>query len=121
MLITMFFIADDSEHIYNNVTAIVIDEPQNQVIVNTTNETIVKEIKKGSGICIEIAPGENKIPTDWLREDDFDTTAFYHLHPRGENGLNARRKIKLSPHKYFCARIMQREGLFSGIFLLSNH
>ena len=62
------------EHVYNNVTALVFDEPQNQVIINTSNGKIVKKMKKGSDYCIEIAPGENKIPTDWLREDDFDTT-----------------------------------------------
>ena len=51
--------------------------------------------------------------SDWLRERDFDITAFYYKHPRGEYGLNAERKIPLTPQKYFSARVMNKDSSFA--------
>ena len=53
---------DTEEHIYNNVTSIIIEEPINEVIINSSDETIYKKQKKGTDNFVVIAPGENKVP-----------------------------------------------------------
>ena len=43
---------------------------------------------------ISFAPGEGKIPTNILKEDDWDVKSFPNLHPTGKNGLHQKRAIK---------------------------
>ena len=54
----------------------------------------------------EIAPGEGKIPVDWLRDPSFDIEAFPHLMPDGKFGLFYPRQKKLTPSKFFPQRIL---------------
>jgi hypothetical protein len=94
---------DLSDHDYNKTTAIFLEEPQNEVMVNSCKEPLTDTSIKPR---VELAPGKGKIPTDYSRDEKMDITAFYHLHPRGEYGLNCERDKPLTALKYFCARIM---------------
>ena len=48
------------------------------------------------------APGEGKVPTNILKEEDWDVKAFPNLHPTGTNGLHESREIKnLTDQQYF--------------------
>ena len=60
-----------------------------------------------------IGPGEGKIPTNWIREKDFDINAFPEKFSKGRFGLNWPRKKKLSPIKYFAARLIHMLNLFA--------
>ena len=40
------------------------------------------------------APGEGKIPTNILKEDDWDVKSFPNIHPTGKNGLHQKRMVK---------------------------
>ena len=49
-------------------------------------------------------PGEGKIPTNWIREKNFDVIAFPELFCDGKGGLNAERKIKLTIGDFYSTR-----------------
>ena len=97
---------------YNDVTLLTPVDPTANIVVNNTKQTIKKRIKKTAPV-IEIAPGEGKIPTNWLREKDNDIDSFPELHPEGKYGLDYERSQKLSRHKYFAQRIMNEEPMYS--------
>ena len=97
---------------YNETTLLTPIDPTSNIVVNNTKKTIKKRIKKDAPI-IEIAPGEGKIPTNWLREKDNDIDSFPELHPEGKFGLDHDRSQKLTKNKYFGQRIMNEEPMYS--------
>ena len=61
----------------------------------------------------DIAPGENKHPTSIMTDKNCEQLAFPVLFPKGRFGYNNERKIKLSPVKYFNARLLHYSGRFA--------
>ena len=97
---------------YNDITLLTPIDPTSNIVVNNTEKTIKKRIKKDAPI-IEIAPGEGKIPTNWLREKDNDIDSFPELHPEGKFGLDHERSQKLTRSKYYAQRIMNENPMYS--------
>ena len=97
---------------YNETTLLTPIDPTSNIVVNNTEKTIKKRIKKNAPV-IEIAPGEGKIPTNWLREKDNDIDSFPELHPEGKFGLDHDRSQKLTKNKYYGQRIMNEEPMYS--------
>ena len=60
-----------------------------------------------------IAPGENKHPVPIMRDDKCEEIAFPVLFPKGQFGYTYERDIKLSPVKYFNARLLHYSGRFA--------
>ena len=59
---------------------------------------------------LKFAPGEGKIPTNILSEEDWDINSFPNLHPTGTNGLHQNRKIEgLSDQQYFEQRLKNQD------------
>ena len=63
------------ESLFTTTTCLLPEEPSTNLIVNTTGKTMKKQLKKG-GEIYEIAPGECKRPNNWLKDENFDITAF---------------------------------------------
>ena len=63
-----------------------------------------KKLKRLGKKIYNIAPGEGKIPTNWIREKNFDVIAFPELFCDGKGGLNAERKIKLTMGDFYSTR-----------------
>ena len=103
---------EDDENRFLDTTCLVPEEPQTKIVVNSSKKTIKKRLHK-EGQLYEIAPGEGKIPTNWLREKDFDITAFPDLFPDGKFGFHDDRELKLSPMNYFSQRILNRNQKFA--------
>ena len=62
---------------------------------------------------ISFAPGEGKIPTSILSEEDWDINSFPNLHPTGTNGLHQNRKIDgLIDQQYFEQRLKNQYTKF---------
>ena len=61
----------------------------------------------------DIAPGENKHPTSIMTDKKCEQLAFPVLFPKGRFGYTDERKIKLSPVKYFNARLLHYSGRFA--------
>ena len=61
---------------------------------------------------LNLAPGEGRMPSNFMREPHFDIEAFPHFHPSGKNGLNHEREHKLTPQLYFDQRIQNEDGRF---------
>ena len=62
---------------------------------------------------VSFAPGEGKIPTNILKEDDWDVKSFPNLHPSGRNGLHQKRNIKgLTDQQYIEQRLKNEDTRF---------
>lgn len=89
--------------------------PQNletEIVVNS-GKTDMKITPSSNEKSITIAPGEGKIPSNFLRQDDFDVKSFVRHHPTGRFGLHHPRDIKLSPLMYFNQRLLNQDERFS--------
>lgn len=60
-----------------------------------------------------IAPGENKHPVSLMTDKQCEELAFPVLFPNGKFGYTAGRDVKLSPVKYFNARLLHYSGRFA--------
>ena len=58
----------------------------------------------------DIAPGESRHPTSIMTDKECEQLAFPVLFPKGRFGYTDERKIKLSPVKYFNARLLHYSG-----------
>ena len=83
-----------------------------QVVSNITKKKMIKKAINGQK-SIEIAPGENKIPTGRVREKDGDVKAFPKHFPSGKFGISFPRKYKLSLQMYLLQRLLNEDERFS--------
>ena len=100
---------------FKQVTTLTPSDPASSVIVNETKKTqTIKLNRRKNSKTFHIAPGEGKIPGDWLRDTTFDIEAFPHLFPDGKYGLYFdKRPKKISPAKYFPQRILNQNNIFA--------
>ena len=97
----------------NSNTCMIRREPEAIVVENHTNKTIKKKRNSNKKFGIDIAPGENKVPTNFMRDEYFDVKAFPTLHPTGMYGLNHPRAQKLPPVYYFNQRLLNEDQRFA--------
>ncbi len=101
---------DEDDNIYTAATCMVHENPETMVIINKTNKVMRKQTGRTE---IEIAPGEGKVPTNWLKEHDFDVLSFPTLFPTGKYGCDFDREKKVSKQKYFNQRMLNIDHRFS--------
>ena len=63
--------------------------------------------------CKDIAPVERKLPKSILNDEYCEELSFPHLFPTGTFGYKVRRKIRLSPVKYFNQRLLNYSQKFA--------
>ena len=103
-----------------------IDDPLNEnrlPISETCLQTLIPdypvidvENEKSSSLGNEIysiAPGENKHPVSFMTDKQCEELAFPTLFPMGRFGFTAKRDIKITPVKYFNARLLHYSGRFA--------
>ena len=88
----------------NGNTCLMHQNPEEEIVENFTARPIRKKKKVDSTKSFEIAPGEGKTPTNWLREDNFDAKGFPRLYPTGKFALHHDRKVKIPAQKFFLQR-----------------
>lgn len=102
-----------------------IDDPLNEHRMST-NETCLQsvipdyqipfddtpEVSQGNEIH-EIAPGENRHPVSFMTDKLCEEMTFPVLLPRGKFGYHHERAIRLSPVKFFNARLLHHRGHFA--------
>ena len=84
---------------------------ETDIVVNSSKS--VKKVKTSDGQSITIAPGEGKIPSNFLRQEHFDVMSFVRHHPTGRFGLHHPRSTKLTPSVYFNQRLLNQDERFS--------
>ena len=102
--------------------------PEMSVVINKTDQQMNKKARDDSICSFPIAPGEGKIPTNLMRDTNWDVDAFPHLHPTGQFGLHHPREQKLTSQKYFIQRLMNCDDrwisnpayLFSALYYLER-
>ena len=86
-------------------TCMLPDNPTSFLLSNKSDKKMLEK-------TITIAPGENKFPTNWLRNKDFEAKAFPCYFPSGRSTLSETRAVKLSTQQYFTQRIMNIDNRF---------
>ena len=83
-----------------------------QVVINE-GQTAVQRSRKDNDQGISIAPGEGKVPTNFLREENIDVKAFPRHFPSGIYGIDHKREIRLTKQMYFNQRLLNKDERFS--------
>ena len=82
-------------------------------LVDSHPEAAHKEDNKSySNKEISFAPGEGKVPTNILYEDNWEVKSFPMLFPNGKNHLHDKRSTKLTDQQYFDQRIRNSDSRF---------
>jgi hypothetical protein len=98
----------------DDVSCIQVNNPEVNVIVNTSNQAKKVPIKDSvTGASVVLAPGEVKDPSVIMREIDFDAKGFPLKHPSGNYGLHFEQPFKISKQQYFRTRLFHYSGIFS--------
>ena len=85
-----------NQHKLNETTCLTDDFPETNLFNNDTDKVIDKKTQQANEIGYAIAPGEGKIPTALMRDNDWDVNAFPNLFPTGRFGMKFDRPNKLS-------------------------
>ena len=93
---------------YDSHTCLMPMDLDAQVVVNEGPETINKT-KSENGKGISIAPGEGKVPTNFLREHNIDVKAFPRHFPTGNYGIDHKRELRLTKQMYFNQRLLNKD------------
>ena len=64
-------------------------------------------------IPVVVAPGEGKIPSNILKETNWDLKSFPCLYPDGKNGLHQKRDVDLSMQACLQQRLLNVDGRFA--------
>jgi hypothetical protein len=102
------------------------DDPLNKYR-QATNETCLQSVLPDYPITLQgnnercslgnevynIAPGERKHPVSIMMDKKCEELAFLVLFPKGRFGYTEEREIKLTPVKYFNARLLHYSGRFA--------
>jgi len=86
--------------------------PDYPVIIESSNQNHVNNTSLGSEFY-SVAPGENKHPVSFIVDKQCEELAFPALFPKGRFGYTVDRKVKLTPTKYFNARLLHHSGRFA--------
>ena len=80
----------------DDVSCVQVNNPEQDVIANTSNEPKDMFVKdSATGKSAILAPGEDIIPSNIMRESAFDAKSFPMKYPSGNFALNFERPIKL--------------------------
>ena len=83
------------------------------MIVNHTNKKKQMKYKRKAKKIYDIAPGQGKIPTNWIREKDHDTVAFPEIFTDGKGGVNEERTYKLTKGDFYSTKFLNHDKRYS--------
>ena len=98
---------------FNAITCLVPKEPSSDMIVNHSDKGKKIKFKRKAKKIYDIAPGQGKIPTNWIRETDHDTVAFPELFPDGKGGVNEQRTYKLRKGDFYGVKFLHHDKRYS--------
>ena len=61
---------------------------------------------------LNFAPAEGKIPSNILKDENWDINSFPNLHPTGRNKMFQERRIQLTPQQYLAQRLKNKDNRF---------
>ena len=98
---------------FNASTCLYPKEPASDMIVNHTNKKKQMKYKRKAKKIYDIAPGQGKIPTNWIREKDHDTVAFPEIFTDGKGGVNEERTYKLTKGDFYSTKFLNHDKRYS--------
>ena len=89
------------------------ENPLDKECVNCDEMCVIPVIYNENQGILDIAPGENKTPESFFKDDFCEEQAFPYLLPKGKFGYKVERSVPLSPVKYFNQRLLNYSQRFS--------
>ena len=84
------------------------------LLVNTSNEPLLKKTKRSSDTIHVVAPGQRRKLSNWLMEENHDTNAFPDLLPDGKGGQHDKaRIIQISPVQNYSQKMLNHDKRFA--------
>ena len=84
--------------------------PEAAIAPASSNTTQQPNVRNPSSVSL--APGEGKIPTNIMRDENWDINAFPLLFPSGQFGLNQTRPVHISTQNFFLQRLLNKNQQF---------
>ena len=97
----------------SNSTCLTHCFPETNIVTNNSSNNISKKQYKNCENSFIIAPGESKIPTNIMKNNNWDINAFPSLFPSGRFGLHYERKDKVSLQQYAKQRLLNCDNRFA--------
>ena len=97
-----------AEPLKNSATCLAPIEAESKIIINNTKKTIIPE----DCPTMKIAPGEGKVPVNFLRDKHFEGKAYPRHFPTGQYDIHHERDIKLNHTMYFNQRVNNADPRF---------
>ena len=92
----------------DDVSCIGMNHPEVNIVVNDSNEPKEFPVKESvTGKSIILTPGVNQVPSNMMREPDFDAKSFPLKHQSGKYALNFPRLYPISKQQYFRLQLFQ--------------
>ena len=99
---------------FNANTCLYPKEPASNVIVNHTKKKKVVKKKRKGGKVYDYAPGQNYVPTNWIREKNHDEIAFPELFTDGQGGVHDEtREVKISRPDFYSQKFLNHNKMYA--------
>ena len=83
------------------------------MITNHTSKTKKIKFQRKAKKIFEVAPGQGKIPTNWVREPNHDVIAFPELYVDGKGGINEERKVKITKGDFYSTKFLNNNKMYA--------
>ena len=98
---------------FNARTCLLPKELASDMVVNHSNESKKIKFKRKTKKVIDMAPGQSKVPTNWIREKDHDTIAFPEIFSDGKGGINAERPVKITKGDFYSSKFLNHDKRYA--------
>ena len=99
---------------FTSNTCLYPKEPASNVIVNHTKKKKVVKKKRKGGKVYDYAPGQNYVPTNWIREKNHDEIAFPELFTDGQGGVNDEtREVKITRPDFYSQKFLNHNKMYA--------
>ena len=105
--------AEAENNDFNSTTCLYPQEPELEMISNHSNKNKKIKFQRKAKKTYNYAPGQNVIPTDWIREKDHDEVAFPELYSEGKGGINAKRLVKTTKGDFYSSKFLNHNKMYA--------
>ena len=103
----------EKESNYLDVTCLQPDNPESDIVFNSSTEPLHLKTQLTSNVEYRVAPGEAKVVTNFMRKKHWLTTGFPRHFCDGKNGMDCFRDKKLTAIQYLNQRIQNFDKRFA--------
>ena len=99
---------------FTSNTCLYPKEPASNIIVNYSKKKKRVKKKRKGGKVYDYAPGQEFVPTNWIREKNHDEIAFPELYTDGKGGVHDEtRQVKISRPDFYSQKFLNHNKMYA--------